>query len=110
MMMDPIDELIEQALRAAEPAIVEDGFRERVLARLPPAGRSRHKSMARYLSLAIAACAGSLVTLLLGLPAEGLLANYVEYDDLVAVLLEPVILASILAAPFAWLIYRESVS
>jgi hypothetical protein len=108
--MSPIDKTIEEALRATEPAIAEDGFRERVLERLPRARRATSISIARYLSLAIAACAGSLITLLFGLPVDGLLENYIEYGESVSMILAPSIVVGILAAPVAWLMYRESLS
>jgi hypothetical protein len=66
--MESLDRRVEQALRAPETAIGDDGFSESVLRGLP---RRRLSSAAsRRWTLAAAAATGSLLTILLAPPVE----------------------------------------
>jgi hypothetical protein len=66
--MESVERRAEQALRAPEAAIADDGFSESVLERLP---RRRLSSAAsQRLTLAGAAAMGSLLTILLAPPVE----------------------------------------
>jgi hypothetical protein len=105
--MNRTDEIIEKALQAAEPAIAKDGFCERVLLRLPRAKRRVSARLARRLSLAGAACIGSLVTLFLGAPVESLFAGYLEAGGLTATLLGASVVVGIVVVPVLWLICTE---
>ena len=110
--MDTRDEKLEGLLRIVEPPIADDGFSEAVLARLPPTKRLSARA-ARYLSLAAAACIGSLVTLVTGppeiLPLDLLPAALAEPDGIAATLLRAVAMAALLTVPAAWLLYAEMV-
>jgi len=66
--MDPIDRRLDQALRAPETAIADDGFSEIVLERLPR--RRLGGAASRRWTLAAAAATGSLLTILLAPPVE----------------------------------------
>ena len=103
--MNDIGEMIERALRAEEPTIARDRFCEQ--AQLPRAKRRINATLARRLSLAGAACVGSLATLLLGAPVESLFAGYAEFGELATTLLEVVAIAGILVVPIAWLSFSE---
>ena len=105
--MNDIGEMIERALRAEEPTIARDRFCEQVMAQLPRAKRKMDAAPARRLSLAGAACVGSLATLLLGAPVESLFAGYSEFGELATTLLEVVAIAGILVVPIAWLAFSE---
>ena len=110
--MDTRDEKLEGLLRIVEPPIADDGFSEAVLARLPPTKRLSART-ARCLSLAAAACIGSLVTLVAGppeiLPLDLLPAALAEPDGIAATLLRAVAMAALLTVPAAWLLYAEMV-
>jgi len=105
--MNRIDEIIEEALRADEPVIPKDQFCERVLSSLPPAKRRIESSAARRLSFAAAAFIGSLVTLLLGAPIEGLFVGYIEHSELISILLGASVVAGVFVIPLLWLMYTE---
>lgn len=63
---------IEAALRAPEPALADDDFSVKVLARLPP---RRRRSSARRWTLAGAACLGSALTAIFAPPLGDALAS-----------------------------------
>ncbi|HJR69079.1 MAG TPA: hypothetical protein VKA43_03490 [Gammaproteobacteria bacterium] len=63
---------IEAALRAPEPALADDDFSVKVLARLPP---RRRRSSARRWTLAGAACLGSALTAMFAPPLGDALAS-----------------------------------
>jgi hypothetical protein len=66
--MESVDSRVEQALRASETAIADEGFSDSVLHRLP---RRRFSGAAsRRWTLAAAAATGSLLTILLAPPVE----------------------------------------
>ena len=107
--MDGNNERLETLLGIAEPFIADDGFSEAVLARLPPKRLRAHT--ARCLSLAVAACVGSLFTLL-GVPPEivpleSLPAVIADGGTLMTSLLTSVAVIALFMAPLAWLVYLE---
>ena len=106
--MKRIDEIIEEALHAAEPSIANDGFCERVVSRLPRKKRAVDGSLARRLSLVAAACIGSVLTLMLGAPFEDLFAGYVELAGPASTLIGASIALGILVVPIVWLMCTEA--
>lgn len=101
------DEMIQEALLAREPPIERDEFCERVLSRLPRARRRFEGSVARRLSLVAGAAIGSVVTLLLGAPIDGLFADHLEYGELMSPLLGASIVLGALVIPLVWLVLME---
>ena len=63
---------IEAALRAPESALADDDFSANVLARLPP---RRRRSTARRWTVAGSAALGSVLTLAIAPPLEGVVAS-----------------------------------
>lgn len=99
--MIDIDERLDAALRELKPAIGDDGFTENVLARLPYHAPDRY-GPGRW-TLAGAAFAGSLATLLLALPVEsgfGLLTLSGQAQTLILTVLG---VAAVIAVPLVWL-------
>jgi hypothetical protein len=75
--MNNLDDALEAALRSPEPDIGDAQFTERLLARLPPAKKRR--AVPRRWTLAAAAAAGSLATILLAPTVESLIGFSVPY-------------------------------
>ena len=105
------DERLDAYLSTIEPSIADDGFSEAVLARLPPK-RLRART-ARCLSLAAAACIGSLLTLLGAspeiLPLEILPAAAAGSGTITTSLLTSLVIVALFMMPLGWLVYVEMV-
>jgi predicted MFS family arabinose efflux permease len=94
---------LEAALRAPEPALADDDFSLRVLARLPP---QRRRSTARRWTLAGAACLGSALTAIFAPPLGEALASLSPWmvPPLAATALAVVV---IVLVPGAYFLYGE---
>jgi len=111
--MESMDEKMNKALSAPEAEIADAGFSDRVIGRLP-----RHRAsvrLARWVSLACAACAGSALTLLLGPPVADIPGSLPALVGVLPAiigvppaLLDITVVAAVLIAPAAWLFYAES--
>lgn len=78
------EDTLDAALRRNEPAIGDGGFSERVLAQLPP--RHARRAVPRRWTLAGAAAAGSLATILLAPTVESVIGFSVPYVGMAPIL------------------------
>ncbi|HEX7236139.1 MAG TPA: hypothetical protein VF405_04195 [Gammaproteobacteria bacterium] len=94
---------LEAALRAPEPALADDEFSARVLARLPP---RRRRIAARRWTLASAACLGSALTAVFAPPLGEALASLTPWmlPPLAATTLAVLV---IVMAPGIYFLYSE---
>ena len=92
-------------LRSAEASIGDDGFSDRVLARLPK--RRRRFSTVRRATLAAAAGVGSLATILLAPPVESLLDGLALFGGSWSAALTAAAIVAILAGPAVWFFYFD---
>ena len=78
------EDTLDAALRRNEPAIGDGGFSDRVLARLPP--RHARRTVPRRWTLAGAAAAGSVATILLAPTVESVIGFSVPYVGMAPIL------------------------
>jgi hypothetical protein len=97
--MKDFDDALESALRTREPDVGDAGFSERLLARLPPIEKRR--AIPRRWTLAAAAAAGSLATILFAPTVESLIGYSVPYFGTAPVLTIAAILA-VAVGSFLW--------
>jgi hypothetical protein len=93
------EDALETALRRNEPEIGDGGFSERLLARLPAA--RAHRAVPRRWTLAGAAAAGSLATILVAPTIESVIGFSVPYVGMVPVLTIAAMLAFAVGS-FLW--------
>ena len=103
--MESVDGRVEQALRAPETAIADDGFSESVLERLPKCRLSTVAS--RRLTLAAAAAAGSLLTILLAPPVETAFSFARLSGSLQTFILAALVFAATVSIPLICVYYAE---
>src|SRR5512134_2043316 len=96
-MNEPHDP-IEAALRAAEPALADDEFSAKVLARLPPPRRRRRAAAARRWTMAGSAALGSALTLVLAEPLEAVVSSVSPWS-IPPVVLTAVAVLAVVALP-----------
>src|SRR5262245_3521936 len=94
------DDPLETALRRSEPEIGDADFSERVLARLPPRQVDR-RAVPRRWTLAGAAAAGSLATILLAPTVESVIGFSVPHFGM-APILTIVAMLMVVAGSFLW--------
>ena len=94
------EDALEVALRQEEPEISDGGFSERLLARLPAA--RAHRVVPRRWTLAGAAAAGSLATILLAPTIESVIGFSVPYLGMVPILTIAAVLAFAVGS-FIWI-------
>jgi hypothetical protein len=103
--MERIDNRVEQALRAPEAAIADNGFSESLLRLLP---RRRLSSAAsRRWTLAAAAAAGSLLTILLAPPVESAFGLARLSGNLQTLALGALVFAATVGIPLACVFHAE---
>lgn len=101
-----MDGSLEDALFRSEPAVADDGFSDRVLARLP-VQRSR-RSVHGRLTLAAAAAAGSLLTIALAPPVESAFGWLALSSGLRTLVLTGGAFVAVVAIPLVWL-FRSAI-
>jgi hypothetical protein len=101
-MNDEVDGL-ERALRIPEPALTDDEFSANVLARLPP---RRRRNTARRWTVAGAAALGSVLTLAIAPPLEGVVASIAPFA-IPAPVLSAVAVIAIIMIPALLVFFSE---
>jgi anti-sigma factor RsiW len=99
------DDALETALRAPEPAIADESFSERVIASLPRS-RRRPPVPSRRWTLAAAAAAGSLLTILLAPTVESVVGFSLPFLHAEPLLTFAALLA-VAAGPIVWLLRSD---
>jgi hypothetical protein len=103
--MDGLDSRVDNALRAPEAAIADDGFSERILQRLPK--RRLSGAASRRWTLAAAAATGSLLTILLAPPVETAFGLALLPDSLRTFALAALAFAATVGIPLACVFHSE---
>jgi hypothetical protein len=103
--VDDIETELEEALQAPERSIGDDGFSERVLARLPR--RRCGLAVSPRWTLAAAAAMGSLLTLLLAPPVESAFGLLKTSSTVQTLVLTAAGFVTVIAIPLVWLFHAE---
>lgn len=99
------DKQLEDTLLKSENAIIDDGFSESVLDRLPKKRRADIKS--RCWTLAGAAAMGSILTLILAPPIEKAFNLYRITHGYHTTVLAVLITIVLLAVPTSWVLFSQ---
>jgi hypothetical protein len=103
--MSTTEDRLHAALRTPEPPVADDGFSERVLARLP--SKRRVALPARRWTLAAAAGVGSLATILFTPPIEQVFGWLARSSGVPASIFSALVLVAVATVPVAWFLCAD---